>query len=100
MQHAESDAWLSMGLAFYLNVLPLSRQLASLSGALWTRVLQVSMLQPHKYAAWVMLTCWTTSSESMKATVCGGPQLHADALTACPYTAVVHHAMVTHSLPD
>ena len=41
VQHAESDAWLSMGLAFYLNVLPLSRQLASLSGALWTRVLQV-----------------------------------------------------------
>ena len=47
VQHAESDAWLSMGLAFYLNVLPLSRQLASLSGALWTRVLQVSVLQPH-----------------------------------------------------
>ena len=41
VQHAESDAWLAMGLMFYLNVLPLSRQLSALSGALWSRVLQV-----------------------------------------------------------
>ena len=41
VRHAESDAWLSLGLAFYLNALPLSRQLSSLSGALWSRVLQV-----------------------------------------------------------
>lgn len=42
VRHAESDAWLSLGLAFYLNVLPLSRQLSALSGAPWSRVLQVS----------------------------------------------------------
>lgn len=28
-QHTESDAWLSMGLAFYLSVLPLTKQLVS-----------------------------------------------------------------------
>lgn len=44
VRHAESDAWLSLGLAFYLNVLPLSRQLSCLSGALWSRVLQVTHL--------------------------------------------------------
>lgn len=27
VRHAESDAWLSLGLAFYLSVLPLTRQL-------------------------------------------------------------------------
>lgn len=27
VKHAESDAWLSMGLAFYLSVLPLTKQL-------------------------------------------------------------------------
>ena len=58
MQHAESDAWLSMGLAFYLNVLPLSRQLASLSGALWSRVLQV---MPAKLRDDTLLS-WSTSS--------------------------------------
>ena len=39
--HAESDAWLALGLSFYLNVLPLTRQLACLSGSLWARALQV-----------------------------------------------------------
>ena len=27
VRHAESDAWLALGLAFYLSVLPLTRQL-------------------------------------------------------------------------
>lgn len=31
VRHAESDAWLSLGLAFYLSVLPLTRQLVSRS---------------------------------------------------------------------
>lgn len=46
VRHAESDAWLSLGLAFYLNVLPLSRQLSCLSGAPWSRVLQVCLQLP------------------------------------------------------
>ena len=29
VRHAESDAWLALGLAFYLSVLPLTRQLVS-----------------------------------------------------------------------
>ncbi len=37
---AERDAWLSLGLMFHLNVLPLSRQLASLCGSLWGQVLK------------------------------------------------------------
>lgn len=41
IQHAESDAWLSLGLSFYLNVLPLTRQLSELSGSLWAKALQV-----------------------------------------------------------
>ena len=43
VQHGESDAWLALGLMFYLNVLPLSCQLSALSGALWSRVLQVTL---------------------------------------------------------
>jgi len=35
----ESDAWLSLRLAFYLVVLPLTRQLAELSGSLWSKAL-------------------------------------------------------------
>ena len=41
IQHGESDAWLSLGLSFYLNVLPLTRQLSELSGSLWSKALQV-----------------------------------------------------------
>jgi hypothetical protein len=39
---AEADAWLSLGLAAVLNSLPLSAQLATVSGSLWSRVLQVT----------------------------------------------------------
>ena len=42
LQHAESDAWLSLGLAFYLNFLPLTLQLSQLSGSLWSKALQVN----------------------------------------------------------
>ena len=42
VKHSESDAWLSLGLCFYLNVLPLTRQLTNLSGSLWAKALQVS----------------------------------------------------------
>jgi len=38
--HAETDAWLALSLASYLNLLPLSRQLSCLSGSLWSRTLQ------------------------------------------------------------
>ena len=37
---AERDAWLSLGLMFHLNALPLSRQIANLSGTLWGQVLK------------------------------------------------------------
>lgn len=43
VQHAESDAWLSLGLSFYLNVLPLTRLLSELSGSMWSKALQVSL---------------------------------------------------------
>lgn len=35
----ESDAWLALGLAFRLSVLPLTRALAQLSGSAWSRSL-------------------------------------------------------------
>jgi hypothetical protein len=35
VRHAESDAWLSLGLAFYLSVLPLTRQLVSAAVLRW-----------------------------------------------------------------
>ena len=47
VQHAESDAWLSLGLSFFLNVLPLTRQLSELSGSLWSRALQVRLIIVH-----------------------------------------------------
>lgn len=39
--HAESDAWLALGLAVTLSVVPLTLQLSKLSGFLWARTLQV-----------------------------------------------------------
>lgn len=55
LRHAESDAWLSLGLAFCLNVLPLSKQLTALSGSLWSRTLQgaraqrIELLLSHEF---------------------------------------------------
>ena len=55
VSHAESDAWLSMGLMFYLSVLPLSLQLTNFSGFLWSRTLQghraqrIEMLLLHEF---------------------------------------------------
>lgn len=46
LRHAESDAWLALGLSFHLNVLPLSRTLAEISGSLWSRALQVPYTNP------------------------------------------------------
>ena len=46
VQHAESDAWLALSLAYVLNVLPLSCQLSTLSGSLWSRALQVGHTHP------------------------------------------------------
>lgn len=57
LQHAMSDAWLSLGLALRLNVLPLTRQLAMLSGSLWGKALQgqragrIEMLLLHELHA-------------------------------------------------
>ena len=47
MHAAEADAWLSLGLAAVLNSLPLSAQLATVSGSLWARVLQVTSRLMH-----------------------------------------------------
>ena len=38
MRHAESDAWLALGLAFYLSVLPLTRQLVSAHAPGWRQL--------------------------------------------------------------
>ncbi|KAI3432425.1 hypothetical protein D9Q98_003979 [Chlorella vulgaris] len=57
VRHAESDAWLSLGLTFYLSVLPLTRQLAGLSGSLWGKALlgqraqRIEMLLLHEFYA-------------------------------------------------
>ena len=45
VKHAESDAWLGLGLSFHLSVLPLTRQLACLSGFLWSKTLQARNTQ-------------------------------------------------------
>ncbi len=55
VKHAESDAWLALGLCFYLNVLPLTRQLSNLSGSSWSKALQgqraqrIEMLLLHEF---------------------------------------------------
>jgi len=60
-RHAEGDAWLSLGLAATLNVLPLTRALACLSGSLWSRALlgqragRIEMLLLHELRARKML---------------------------------------------
>ena len=53
--HAESDAWLALGLTFYLSAVPLTMQLSNLSGFLWARTLQgnraqrIEMLLLHEF---------------------------------------------------
>ena len=53
--HAESDAWLALGLCFYLSAVPLTLQLSNLSGFLWPRTLQgnraqrIEMLLLHEF---------------------------------------------------
>eukprot|EP00878_Enallax_costatus_P030257 GHUV01032931.1.p1 GENE.GHUV01032931.1~~GHUV01032931.1.p1 ORF type:complete len:599 (+),score=236.51 GHUV01032931.1:1003-2799(+) len=53
----ESDAWLALGLAFQLAVLPLTKQLSVVSGSLWSRTLQgaraqrIEMLLLHEFHA-------------------------------------------------
>eukprot|EP00889_Picochlorum_renovo_P005130 jgi/Picre1/32160/NNA_007506.t1 len=49
IQHTESDAWLAMRLASYLAVLPLTRQLAELSGSLWSKALLNQRAQRIEY---------------------------------------------------
>lgn len=50
-----SDAWLSLGLMFHLSVLPLTRQLACLSGFQWAKTLsgaraqRIEMLLLHEF---------------------------------------------------
>lgn len=57
VRHAESDAWLAMGLAIYLNAVPLTLQLSNISGFLWSRTLQgnraqrIEMLLLHEFHA-------------------------------------------------
>ena len=45
--HTETDAWLALSLASFLNLLPLSRQLSCLSGSLWSRTLQARSRSAH-----------------------------------------------------
>jgi DNA polymerase alpha subunit A len=45
LRHGEGDAWLALGVLFQLSVLPLAKQLANLSGSLWSRVLQGARAQ-------------------------------------------------------
>ena len=55
VKHAESDAWLALGLSVYLSAIPLTLQLSSLSGFLWSRTLQgnraqrIEMLLLHEF---------------------------------------------------
>lgn len=49
IRHTESDAWLSLRLAFFLAVLPLTRQLAELSGSLWSKALMNQRAQRIEY---------------------------------------------------
>lgn len=49
VQHTENDAWLAMRLASYLAVLPLTRQLAELSGSLWSKALLNQRAQRIEY---------------------------------------------------
>lgn len=55
VKHAESDAWLALGLATYLSAIPLTLQLSALSGFLWSRTLQgnraqrIEMLLLHEF---------------------------------------------------
>lgn len=55
VKHAESDAWLALGLAVYLSAIPLTLQLSALSGFLWSRTLQgnraqrIEMLLLHEF---------------------------------------------------
>ena len=49
LKHTESDAWLALRLASYLAVLPLTRQLAELSGSLWSKALLSQRAQRIEY---------------------------------------------------
>lgn len=57
VKQAETDAWLSMGLAVYMQAIPLSLQLSNISGFLWSRTLQgnraqrIEMLLLHEFHA-------------------------------------------------
>ena len=55
VRHTSSDAYLGLRLAFYLSILPLTRQLASLSGSSWGKALagqraqRIEMLLLHEF---------------------------------------------------
>lgn len=55
VRHTSSDAYLGLRLSFYLSILPLSRQLASLSGSSWGKALagqraqRIEMLLLHEF---------------------------------------------------
>jgi hypothetical protein len=58
---AEADAWLALGLAAVLNSLPLSAQLATVSGSLWSRVLQVLRNVDHILNSYPVFLRWQLS---------------------------------------
>ncbi|WVZ14207.1 hypothetical protein V8G54_011773 [Vigna mungo] len=49
IEYGETDARLSMELMFYLNILPLTRQLTKISGNLWGKTLQGARAQRVEY---------------------------------------------------
>ncbi|CAA2966660.1 DNA polymerase alpha catalytic subunit [Olea europaea subsp. europaea] len=49
IEYGETDAWLSMELMFHLSILPLTRQLTSISGNLWGKTLQGARAQRVEY---------------------------------------------------
>lgn len=42
IEYGETDAWLSLELMFHLGILPLTRQLTTISDNLWGKTVQVS----------------------------------------------------------
>ncbi|XP_022883767.1 DNA polymerase alpha catalytic subunit-like [Olea europaea var. sylvestris] len=76
IEYGETDAWLSMELMFHLSVLPLTRQLTSISGNLWGKTLQGARAQRVEYLLlhafhskkFIVPDKFSTQSKEMKTT--------------------------------
>ena len=83
MAHTETDAWLALSLASYLNLLPLSRQLSCLSGSLWSRTLQARTDSPHLHTNQDVLPVRLAANMPTTA-VHGASPMICDFLQSCP----------------